>query len=389
MKSIIPLFLIILIITSCNEENVKPLDLANQIVAKFESKNSLSYDINYRIKFFNQLDDTTKVSANIDLIRQNNDTIFGGYVWIKSDSMARYYDTRNTYFINHRNQSITKYPKEKPFAITGNTLDETIRIYFLKPRRLINGVTDSTINITLTEDKLNGIDTWKLAYKFDDDQYSSNTWKDIWIEKESNFIPKMRYSSDMQGENQYNQWELSNLTYNDITIDDLKNRFEEIKSNYTIEDYKERSKEELSLLANGVQIPKLTGTRYLDGAEFSLDDYKGKMILLDFWYLDCFPCIKAISHLNEIQSKYKDLVIIGANPFDNNEKGMKRMPNFLSHNPINYPIMFIERTKPKDFKIFAYPSFYLIDKEGKIIHSEIGFSEDATSKIDSLIQINL
>ena len=214
MKSIIPLFLIILIITSCNEENVKPLDLANQIVAKFESKNSLSYDINYRIKFFNQLDDTTKVSANIDLIRQNNDTIFGGYVWIKSDSMARYYDTRNTYFINHRNQSITKYPKEKPFAITGNTLNETIRIYFLKPRRLINGVTDSTINITLTEDKLNGIDTWKLAYKFDDDQYSSNTWKDIWIEKESNFIPKMRYSSDMQGENQYNQWELSNLTYN-------------------------------------------------------------------------------------------------------------------------------------------------------------------------------
>jgi len=391
MKSIILIFLAILVIISCTEEGVKPLGLANQIVKKYESQKSLSYDINYRIKFFSQTDDTTKVSAKIDLIRQNSDTIFGGYIWIKSDSMERYYDTRNTYLIDHRNQSITKYPKEKPTAITGNTIGEAIRMYYLKPDRLINGATDSTINITLTENTLNGVDTWKLACKFEDDEYSSNTWKNIWIEKESNFIPKMNFSSDMQGENQYNQWDLSNMSYNSLTIKDLENRFEEIKSNYTIEDYKERTKEEASLLSNGTKIPELKGTRHSDNVKISLDDFKGKIVLLDFWYIDCFPCIKAIPHLNDIHNNYKDkeLIVIGANPFNGNEKDLKRMPNFLSNNPIDYQIMHIDKEKSKEFKIYAYPSFYLIDKEGMILHSEVGFSENATDIIDSLIQINI
>ena len=65
------------------------------------------------------------------------------------------------------------------------------------------------------------------------------------------------------------------------------------------------------------------------------------------------------------------------------------MPNFLSKNPIDYPVMFIDKAKPKDFKIYAYPSFYLIGKNGEILHSEVGFSENATNKIDSLIQINM
>ncbi|MGB0884416.1 MAG: hypothetical protein ACPGTG_06815, partial [Flavobacteriales bacterium] len=69
MKLIISIFLILLV--SCTKEDVKPLDLTQQIVKKYEAKTSLSYDIDYRIKYFSQLDDTTKVSAKIDLIRQD------------------------------------------------------------------------------------------------------------------------------------------------------------------------------------------------------------------------------------------------------------------------------------------------------------------------------
>ena len=391
MNAIIPLLFTILIMTSCSEEKVKPLDLANQIVNKYESKKSLSYDINYRIKFYSQIGDTTQVSAKIDLIRQKSDTIFGGYIWIKSDSIEKYYDTRNTYFINHRNQSITKYPKEKPFVITGNIIEEVIRMYYLNPERLINGATDTTINITISDQNLNGKKHWKLSFEFEDDEYSKNTWKNIWIEKENYFIPKMTFSTDMQGENQYNQWDLSNILYDNVTINDLEKRFAVVKQNYSMENYKERSEEEKSLLLNGSKIPALKGISHSDRAEISLNDYNEKVVLLDFWYMDCYPCIQAIPHLNELQRKYKDqgLVVIGVNPFDDNEKNLKRMPNFLSNNPIDYQIMFTNKVKPKDFKIYAYPSFYLIDKQGKIIHYEVGFSEKTPKKIDSLIQITL
>lgn len=62
MKSIIPIFLTILSIVSCKEKNVTSFDLANQIVKKYENKNSLSYDINYRVKYLSQMNDTIKVN---------------------------------------------------------------------------------------------------------------------------------------------------------------------------------------------------------------------------------------------------------------------------------------------------------------------------------------
>jgi len=391
MRSNIFIPVILLFFISCKEKKVQPMELANQILKKYEGYQSLSYDIEYKIKYFSQVDDTTKVSAKIDLIRQKSDTIFGGYVWIKADSIERYYDTKNTYLINHKNDTITRYPQNKPYVITGNTIGEAVKMYFLKPERLIKGASDSTIKITIVDDKIDDYETWKLEYEFEDDEYSTNTWKNIWIQKQSGFIPKMNFSSDMQGESQYNQWDLSEIKYDRFSISDFEKRFDEIKKNYPIVDYKERSKEEEILLSNGTSIPELTGTRYSDNAKISLDDYKGKIVLLDFWYIDCFPCIKAIPHLNEIHGKYYDkgLVVIGANPFNNNEKDLKRLPNFLSNNPIDYSVMFIDKIKLKDFKVYAYPSFYLIDRKGKIVHSEVGFSEEATSKIDSLIQVNL
>lgn len=391
MKTKILFLLTFLILICCKEKELTPLVLANQIVNKYENQKSLSYEIDYKIKYFSEIGDTTKVSAKIDLIRQSNDSIFGGYVWIKSDSIERYYNTQNTYFIDHRNQSITKYQKEDYFVITGNTLGEAMNVYFLKPERLVYGASDTTINIIIKDENLNGNKHWKLAYQYEDDGVIKNTRKNIWIRKENMFISKVNFSSDLQGENQYNQWDLSGISYNNVSVDDLELRFDAIRQKYDLEDYKQRTKEELSLLANGTKMPELKGIQYFDRAKVSLSDYQGKLVLLDFWYMDCFPCIKSIPHLNELYNKYKEkgLVVVGANPYDGKEQNLKRMPNFLSNNTIDYPIMFIDEKNSKEFKIQVYPSFYLVDKQGKVIHSEMGFSEERTNIIDSLIQINL
>lgn len=391
MKFKIVILLMNLTLFSCKDNDIGPMDLANHIIEKNENQKSFSYDVDYRIKFFNQEQDTTKIFAKIDLIRQENDTIFGGYVWIKSDSIERYYDTNNTYFINHREKSIERYPKEDPGVITTNVVGSTIETYFLKPDRLINAVADTSINITLLDKELNGKKHWQLSYKYEDDERYYNTWKNIWFDKEKYFVSKMNFSSNFQETNQYNQWDLANIKYNNVSIDDLKKRFDRIKRNYVLEDYKERSSEELALLSNGQKIPGISGTRYSDRSPISLNDYRGKVVLIDFWYMDCPPCIKAIPHLNDIQNKYKEqgLVVVGINPYNDNEKDLKRMPKFLSYNSIDYPIMFVDKNKTDEFKINVYPSFYLIDKQGNILHSEIGFNEEATNKLDSLIQVNL
>lgn len=76
------------------------------------------------------------------------------------------------------------------------------------------------------------------------------------------------------------------------------------------------------------------------------------------------------------------LKVVGVNPFNNNEKDLKRMPNFLSYNKIDYPIVFVDREICKALKVQVYPTFYLVDNQGNILHSEIGFNKEKAKILD-------
>ncbi len=376
---------------ACNNTQITPSSLAKDVVNVYGKHASMSYDIDYKIKYFSQTTDTATVFAQIDLVRNQEDTILGGHIYIHGDSIDRYYDTKNLYYIEHNKKSITKYPGDKPYPITGNIIREAVRVYFLKPERLIKDSDDSTFTIDVLADQMTGNEVLKWSCTFPDEEEMKNASKNIWFDKENLTVNKMTYTTDFQHENQYNQWDISNVSFNKISADDLKNRFAKISENYTMNDYKERSKEEMAPLAKGLSIPDLTGEFYLSGDSITIEDYKGELLLLDFWYMDCYPCVKAIPHLNELQNKYSNqgFKVIGINPYNNNEKDLGRFPKFLSHNEIDYPILFMNRDETKNYKIHAYPTFYLINQQGAIIHSGVGFSEDSMGKIDSLIQVNL
>ncbi len=391
INNICLVFILIFSVLSCTKEQLKPMGIAENLISNYEDHSSMSYEIDYKQKYFSQLGDTTKLNAKIDLIREPKDSVLGGFVWIEYDSMDRYYDTEYLYLIKHREKEITRYPKDKIFPISGHTLSETIRMYFLKPDRLKNGLLDSTNTVDLMETNLNGTAYWKWKYAFEKEDGFKNSFKEIWINQKDYSIPKMTYTVDFQSENQYNQWDLRNIIYDKINPKLLKERFARLKDNYKLSDYKERTKEESEPLIKGDSISELVGTFYTDSNNFSLRDYSGKLTLLDFWYMDCFPCIKAIPHLNELYNKYHadGLEVFGVNPFDNRPKSLRRLPIFFKDNPINYPVIFTDREKLKPFKVRGYPTFYLIDKKGVIIDSGIGFGESLMTKMDSLIQVHI
>ncbi len=109
------------------------------------------------------------------------------------------------------------------------------------------------------------------------------------------------------------------------------------------------------------------------------------------WYMECMPCIKAISHLNEISKRYseEDIAVVGLNPLNNNKKDLARMPNFLDYNPISYPFIFIPRELVKEFQVVAYPTFYLLGENREVLYSAIGYSEEMNDVLDSAIEANL
>lgn len=118
-----------------------------------------------------------------------------------------------------------------------------------------------------------------------------------------------------------------------------------------------------------------------------LSDLKGKVVLLDFWYRGCFPCLKATPDLIKIQEEFKnDLVIIGINDRDDKED----ITDYYAYKKGNYFSTYKTETDiSKNLKINAFPTFIIINQKGEIEKAEIGFDKGSIRKtIKKLIKEN-
>ncbi len=388
--NIILLIALSILISGCGNKQPDPVELSNMVFDKLMRHTSISYDIEYKIKHLNS-NDTTKIFTKIDLIRDTNDTVFGGYFWIDIDSIKRFYNTKNIYSIYDKEKEIVRFKKNETFAITNKTDGNSIETYFLNPNRLTYCVNDTANTIKLSVQKNNNEEVYVLHCDFPQSEYFESMYKEIYIDKLTYNIVKIAFFVKMQGETQYNEWNLSNIIYDKITKENLEKRFLEYKNKYKIEDFKLPVKRNFEPLPIGSSFPNFEGIEYKTDKKISFRNFKGEMVLLDFWYMDCFPCIKAIPHLNKLFNKYsgKGLRVLGVNPVNNNEKDLKRLPRFLEYNNIDYPIIFIKKEQTAELKVNAFPTLYLIDKKAKVLYSTVGFDEKEIIKIDSIIEKTL
>jgi thiol-disulfide isomerase/thioredoxin len=140
------------------------------------------------------------------------------------------------------------------------------------------------------------------------------------------------------------------------------------------------------LFAN-VKGENLTGTAAPDfsatdtqGRELSLSDYRGKVVLLDFWASWCAPCKEEFPFLVEFYQEYykEDFIVLAVN-IDNEQKNMERFireiyaKTYTSH---KFPIIFDKDKKiPPLYNLEAMPSSIFIDKKGIVRYVHTGFND--------------
>lgn len=146
----------------------------------------------------------------------------------------------------------------------------------------------------------------------------------------------------------------------------------------------------LSVAAEAVEIGKptpglvLTTLSNHDDAGFTLADYRGKVVYLDFWASWCGPCRESFPVLNELRNKYKakGFEVIGVNLDEDTADANA----FLKKFPVTFPLA----TDPKGasaeiFQIKGMPSAVLIDKKGVARADFVGFKKDEAEKIEHLV----
>ena len=148
------------------------------------------------------------------------------------------------------------------------------------------------------------------------------------------------------------------------------------------------SKEDNLPLANG-EIPASFKGEYLTktDSEFDLSDFAGNIVIFDFWYRTCPPCIKSIPQLNNIFSKYqyKGVKLFGLNDIDSDSLSREQLIPFSQKENIKYPIVLIDKSVSEKYKVKGYPTFYIINKKGEIEYSKMGYSENLGKEVDSIL----
>lgn len=145
------------------------------------------------------------------------------------------------------------------------------------------------------------------------------------------------------------------------------------------------------LLDEGSSVSNFTGIHYQEGTEIALGESDAELIILDFWFMTCQPCVEAVPHLQELYKTYKSkgLEVWGVNRLDNTKMRIKRFPAFLDEHPIDYPIVLVDSTVDNAYQVRGYPTLYVLDKERRVIFRQIGYDAESGAELDSVIAARL
>jgi len=137
-------------------------------------------------------------------------------------------------------------------------------------------------------------------------------------------------------------------------------------------------------LQNGIGFPYTappfaTNTVWINSPALTIDQLRGKVVLIDFWTYSCINCIRTLPYLKDWYQKYKDkgFVIIGVHaPEFQFEHDLNNVKNAVQQFGIEYPVVLDnEFVTWRNYQNQYWPAHYLIDKNGKVVYQHFGEGE--------------
>ena len=127
----------------------------------------------------------------------------------------------------------------------------------------------------------------------------------------------------------------------------------------------------------------------LSGRPLQLNQFRGRVVLLNFWATWCGPCITEIPLFSNWQRQYGDagLQVIGVS-MDDDAAAVKR---FVAKHKVSYPIVMGDAKLGESFGgVFGLPQTFLIDAHGRIVLRSVGEPnmEALRSQIEGLIGVH-
>ena len=122
-----------------------------------------------------------------------------------------------------------------------------------------------------------------------------------------------------------------------------------------------------------------------DGKAVPSDQFKGNILVLDFWATWCVPCIAEIPTLNRLQEKYgpKGVKVLGVTMASGDASEVKP---FVGKHKMKYMILMGDDDQVYDLNVIAFPTTYVITRDMKVFRRYIGASPTKAAELEADIQ---
>ena len=375
-------------------QKAEDIALFKETLQKYDKAKSISYKVTHKQKTLTDYtgDSIQILSGNIKMLKGNNMEKFNGKVLLenymdlqgKEDNAIIYFDGNVYNFIEHNDKTYqTAEPKPNPYTPEySNIFTSTFNTNFLTIKKLIETFNDKSIKVSYS-DTANYL---KVTFNYEDEPPFHKIETAYYVNRKTKNIEK-KFSQVYWNEMvQLDYWDINNIVLDKVKEKDFIKATSKYLATYTNKTSSPTyTAEDFKLMDNGSLASEIEGfyyPKYEQKEVLKID----KVTILDFWYCNCGPCLLSIPYLNNWQEKYKDkLHIVGVNSMDAAESKKKQVAKTIEVHKINYDI-FMTHSIPKDYNIKSYPTMYILDKEGKVIYTCIGFSKEKFENIDKFLE---
>ena len=408
MTKIILIFLMCCLSSMAFGQTMTPELLMNKVSRHYQELENGAYWVSYRYQIGADKDTSKTKQATIYFYRKDaieSDSVVP-FVWKISNREWQVYDGKNLYIIDHKKKKIQLSPLDNVGGIVGylSQLDKAIGMCLFGPQILTTTfpanpkyplscfrkqniqeiqrdgqqywefVTADTFHITrssitgaLSTDS--GIMHKKLLV---DAQYA--------IREKTFFI---------DADERVDTWEQSKYHYyplpaDSATFEQVFN-LEQLKTlGYEMKDLPVKSSQ--GQVTAGDVLPDLTVWKS-NGKSFQLSKIAGdRIVVLDFWFANCTPCIAGMPSISKVYQKYLDqgVTVVSINPVDRQYEAVEK---YIKAQGAIHPTLFMDRADAEKIGIKTYPKILIVDaKTRKVLKvyqgRRIPFDEDLGTTIE-------